>query len=396
MLEVENEMKKYFVTISIILCSVFNLQVAAVFAEENEKELAKEAESAILIEQNTGQVLFDKQADKSLPPASMTKIMTMLLIMEEMDQGKLKETDIVKVSEHAASMGGSQLFLEAGEEMNVKDLLKGIAIASGNDASVALAEHISGSEAAFVKAMNQKAKSLGLDNTTFKNTTGLPAKGHKSTARDMAVIAKELVTYEDILKYTSKYEDYLRKGTEDEFWLVNTNKLVKFHDDVDGLKTGYTKEAKYCLTATAEKDDMRVVSVVMGAEKPKERNQAITEMLDYAYSNYETTQKFAKNEQITDFEHFKAKPYQTPIVTKEAANIIKKKGESISNLTTDINIEENVDLPIQKGDVIGSLKIKQGDKVISKTDLTVAEDITKADYLTLLKRSLQKIGNIPE
>lgn len=389
-------MKKYFVTISIILCSVFNLQVAAVFAEENEKELAKEAESAILIEQNTGQVLFDKQADKSLPPASMTKIMTMLLIMEEMDQGKLKETDMVKVSEHAASMGGSQLFLEAGEEMNVKDLLKGIAIASGNDASVALAEHISGSEAAFVKAMNQKAKSLGLDNTTFKNTTGLPAKGHKSTARDMAVIAKELVTYEDILKYTSKYEDYLRKGTEDEFWLVNTNKLVKFHDDVDGLKTGYTKEAKYCLTATAEKDDMRVVSVVMGAEKPKERNQAVTEMLDYAYSNYETTQKFAKNEQITDFEHFKAKPYQTPIVTKEAANIIKKKGESISNLTTDINIEENVDLPIQKGDVIGSLKIKQGDKVISKTDLTVAEDITKADYLTLLKRSLQKIGNIPE
>src|SRR5699024_4057353 len=389
-------MKKYFVTISIILCSVFNLQVAAVFAEENEKELAKEAESAILIEQHAGQVLFDKQADKSLPPASMTKIMTMLLIMEEMDRGKLKETDMVKVSEHAASMGGSQLFLEAGEEMTVKDLLKGIAIASGNDASVALAEHISGSEAAFVKAMNQKAKSLGLDNTTFKNTTGLPAKGHKSTARDMAVIAKELVTYEDILKYTSKYEDYLRKGTEDEFWLVNTNKLVKFHDDVDGLKTGYTKEAKYCLTATAEKDDMRVVSVVMGAEKPKERNQAITEMLDYAYSNYETTQKFAKNEQITDFEHFKAKPYQTPIVTKEAANIIKKKGESISNLTTDNNIEENVDLPIQKGDVIGSLKIKQGDKVISKTDLTVAEDITKADYLTLLKRSLQKIGNIPE
>src|SRR5699024_10919794 len=173
-----------------------------------------------------GQVLFDKQADKSLPPASMTKIMTMLLIMEEMDQGKLKETDIVKVSEHAASMGGSQLFLEAGEEMNVKDLLKGIAIASGNDASVALAEHISGSEAAFVKAMNQKAQSPGLHNTTLKNTTGLPAKGHKSTARDMAVIAKEFVIYEDSFKYTTKYEDYVRTRTEDEFWLVNTNNLV--------------------------------------------------------------------------------------------------------------------------------------------------------------------------
>src|SRR5699024_1005579 len=169
-------MKKYFVTISIILCSVFNLQVAAVFAEENEKELAKEAESAILIEQHTGQVLFDKQADKSLPPASMTKIMTMLLIMEEMDRGKLKETDIVKMSEHAASMGGSQVFLEAGEEMTVKDLLKGIAIASGNDASVALAEHISGSEAAFVKAMNQKAKSLGLDHRSEEHTSELQSR----------------------------------------------------------------------------------------------------------------------------------------------------------------------------------------------------------------------------
>ena len=389
-------MKKYFVTISIILCSVFNLQVAAVFAEENEKELAKEAESAILIEQHTGQVLFDKQADKSLPPASMTKIMTMLLIMEEMDRGKLKETDMVKVSEHAASMGGSQLFLEAGEEMTVKDLLKGIAIASGNDASVALAEHISGSEAAFVKAMNQKAKSLGLDHTTFKNTTGLPAKGHKSTARDMAMIAKELVTYEQILEYTSLYEDYLRKGTEDEFWLVNTNKLVKFHDDVDGLKTGYTKEAKYCLTATAEKDDMRVISVVMGAEKPKERNQATTDMLDYAYNNYETTQKFAKNEHITNFEHFKAKPYQTPIITKQAANLVHEKGKSLSHLTKDVHINKNITLPIQKCDVIGSLKLKQDDKVVSETDLTVEQDITKADYFTLLKRSMQQIVNVSE
>src|SRR5690625_5068886 len=203
---------------------------------------------------------------------------------------------MVRISERASSMGGSQIFLEAGEEMSVNDLLKGIAVASGNDASVALAERIAGSEEAFVEKMNNKVKELKLKNTHFQNTTGLPAEDHYSTSHDIAIIAKELLKYESITEYTSLYEDYLRKGEENEFWLVNTNKLVKFYPGVDGLKTGFTNEAKYCLTATAKKHDMRVIAVVMGADKPKERNAAISNMLDYAFNHFETKNLFEKGD----------------------------------------------------------------------------------------------------
>lgn len=196
---------------------------------EKTPKLAEEASSAIVIEQDTGKVLFEKSPNEKLPPASMTKIMTMLLIMEQVEKGKLKLEDKVRASEHAASMGGSQIFLEPGEEMTVNEMLKGIAIASGNDASVAVAEHIAGSEEGFVNMMNKKAKDLGLKNTHFQNPTGLPAKDHYSTAYDMSIMAKELMKYPLIRKYTGKYEDYLRENTEKKFWLVNTNKLVRFY-----------------------------------------------------------------------------------------------------------------------------------------------------------------------
>lgn len=184
----------------------------------------------------------------------MTKVMTMLLIMEALDEGKIKMKDKVRTSEYAASMGGSQIFLEPGEEMTVEDMLKGIAIGSGNDASVAMAEHIAGSEEEFVKRMNEKAAELGLKDTSFQNTTGLPEEGHYSTAYDMALMAKELLKYENITKFTGTYEDYLRENTDKKFWLVNTNRLIKFYPGVDGVKTGFTNEAKYCLTASAKKE----------------------------------------------------------------------------------------------------------------------------------------------
>ena len=220
--------------------------------------------------------------------------MTMLLIMEQVEKGKLKLTDKVRASEHAASMGGSQIFLEPGEEMTVNELLKGIAIASGNDASVAVAEHIAGSEEGFVNMMNKKAKDLGLKNTHFQNPTGLPAKDHYSTANDMAIMAKELMKYPLIRKYTGKYEDYLREDTDKKFWLVNTNKLVRFYPGVDGVKTGFTTEAKYCLTASAEKNGMRVISVVMGAPTSKERNNQVTKLLDYAFGQYMTKKLYTR------------------------------------------------------------------------------------------------------
>src|SRR5690625_4331686 len=229
-------MKKYILISSLAFTMLF-ATTFSVHGEEKSKSnensinLAEDAKSAILIERDTGKKLFDKNAHEKLPPASMTKVMTLLLIMEALDKGDLKKDEMIRISERASSMGGSQIFLEAGEEMSVNDLLKGIAVASGNDASVALAERIAGSEEAYVEKMNTKMKELKLKNTHFQNTTGLPAEDHYSTSHDMAIIAKELLKYESITEYTSLYEDYLRKGEENEFWLVNTNKLVKFYPD---------------------------------------------------------------------------------------------------------------------------------------------------------------------
>lgn len=386
-------MKKYGLVVSMVF-ALFVVSTIPAFAEEKDGEgedeslnLAPDAKSAILMERDTGEMLFDKNAEKKLPPASMTKIMTLLIIMEELDQGNLKLDEKIRVSEQAASMGGSQIFLEAGEEMTIQDLLKGIAIASGNDASVAMAERIAGSEEAFVKQMNKKANELGLTNTHFKNSTGLPTDGHYSTAHDMAVMAKELLKYESITDYTSIYEDYLRKGTEDEFWLVNTNKLVKFYPGVDGLKTGYTDEAKYCLTATAEKDNMRTIAVVMGAKTTKERNATVTQMLDYAFNQFGTKKLFEKGEAITSLNLLKADDENIDVVASESISTLHKKGEEPQDITTSVQMEE-VTLPLKKGEKVGTLVVKNGKNVLSKTPLTINHDAKPASFLTLFKRSI--------
>lgn len=364
-----------------------------VHAEENNKlDLAKDTKSAILLERDTGKILYQKNADKELPPASMTKLMTLLIIMEELEKGNLKKNEKVRVSENAASMGGSQVFLEAGEQMTVNDLLKGISIASGNDASVAMAEKIAGSENAFVKRMNKEAKKLQLKNTKFQNVTGLPAKDHYSTAHDMAMIAKELLRYEDITNYTSIYEDYLRKGKENEFWLVNTNKLVKHYQGVDGLKTGYTNEAKYCLTATAQKEGMRVVTVVMGADTIKKRNAATSELLDYAYNHYKTKQLFKKGQTVSKLDMIKAEDRHINIVTAASVSTLLKKGEKPEDISTESILHENFQLPMKKGDQVGELRVKKGDKVLSVTPLIVDNDVEPASYFILFKRSLQKLS----
>lgn len=390
-------MKKCILIISMIF-SLFVLGLP-VFAEEKPEDekseslnLAPDAKSAILIERDTGTILFDKNAHEVLPPASMTKLMTLLLIMEAIDHGDLKKNEMIRVSERAASMGGSQIFLEAGEEMSVDDLLKGIAVASGNDASVAIAERLAGSEEAFVKRMNEKVKELGLKNTKFQNTTGLPSDDHYSTSYDMAMIAKELLKYEDITNYTSIYEDYLRKGKENEFWLVNTNKLVKFYPGVDGLKTGYTNEAKYCLTATAEKNDMRVIAVVMGANTTKERNATISSMLDFAFNQFETQQLFEKDQVVSNLRLIKAEEDNIEIIVPESVSTLHKKGESTEEVTTEMKLKEKFTLPINRGDEVGTLTVKNGNEIISEIPLTVNNDVTQASYFTLLKRTLQEMA----
>lgn len=356
-------------------------------AEASQPKLVENASSAVLLEQDTGKVLFDKNSNEQLPPASMTKIMTMLLIMEQIDKGKLKLTDKVRTSEYAASMGGSQIFLEPGEEMTVDEMLKGIAIASGNDASVAVAEHIAGSEEGFVTMMNDRAKELGLKNTQFQNPTGLPAENHYSTAYDMAVMARELMKYPLIRDYTGKYEGYLRENTDKRFWLVNTNKLVRFYPGVDGVKTGFTTEARYCLTASAQKNGMRVIAVVMGAPTSKERNAQVTKLLDYAFSQYTTKLLYKKDQTITTIKVSRGQRKEVNLVAADNVSVLLKKGESADKVTKEIVLDKKVKAPVKKGASLGTLVVKNGNEVISKQSIVASEDIDAASWWELFKQS---------
>ncbi|MEC4029967.1 D-alanyl-D-alanine carboxypeptidase DacF [Bacillus subtilis] len=378
--------------LSTLLIGIMLLTFApSAFAKQDGKRtsgLAHEAKSAVLIERDTGKVLYNKNSNERLAPASMTKIMTMLLIMEALDKGKIKMSDKVRTSEHAASMGGSQIFLEPGEEMTVKEMLKGIAIASGNDASVAMAEFISGSEEEFVKKMNKKAKELGLKNTSFKNPTGLTEEGHYSSAYDMAIMAKELLKYESITKFTGTYEDYLRENTDKKFWLVNTNRLIKFYPGVDGVKTGYTGEAKYCLTASAKKGNMRAIAVVFGASTPKERNAQVTKMLDFAFSQYETHPLYKRNETVAKVKVKKGKQKLIELTTSEPISILTKKGEDMNDVKKEIKMKDNISAPIQKGQELGTLVLKKDGEVLAESPVAAKEDMKKAGFITFLKRTM--------
>ncbi|WP_017472242.1 D-alanyl-D-alanine carboxypeptidase family protein [Amphibacillus jilinensis] len=381
-------MKKIATVLGSIMLLIYPLNLSA---QESDQVLDLNAKSVVLIERNTGEILYQDNSNESLPPASMTKMMTLLLIAEAIDQDKLDLEEMVRISEYAASMGGSQVFLEEHEEMSVDDLLKAIAVGSANDASVALAEHLHGSEAAFVKAMNEKVEQLDLKHTHFKNTTGLPAKEHYSSALDMAMIARELLKYDFITDYTSIYEDYLRKGTEDEFWLVNTNRLIKFYPGVDGLKTGFTQEAKYCLTATAEKNNMRLIAVVMGAESPKERNANITRLLDYGFSQFEHHKIYDRHEAVQDLDVLKGKESSIALVTDDAVSIVTKKGGNLDQLEVKVKIKEDVMAPLKAGEILGSLMLYWDEELVDEIALISKEGVERASFWQLMKDSAKQI-----
>ena len=370
------------------------ISIPLVKAEETE-DLAPNAKSAIMIEASTGEILFQKNKDEKLAPASMTKMMSMLLIMEEIENGNLKWNEMITTSEKASSMGGSQIFLKVGEKMTVEDLLKGVAIASGNDAVVALAERVSGSEEQFVKRMNIRAKDLGLKNTNFINATGLTADNHYSSAYDMSLIAKELIKHEKILEFTSTYEDYLRKDTKSPFWLVNTNRLVRFKEGVDGLKTGFTDEAGYCLTATMKKDNMRLITVVMKEENTSKRSADTTKMLDYGFNIYMVQTILDEKTTIEKKKVELGKTLTTEIVPKENITILNKKSDDQKNITYKTNINKII-APVKKGDKVGTIDIIEDNNIISTIDATVKEDISKANILTIYLRNIKEIisGNL--
>ena len=325
----------------ILLLICVSLLLFPYFVKAEELSLAKNAKSAILIEASTGEVIFEKDADLKLSPASMTKMMSMLLIVESIEKNVIGWDDMVTVSKNASSMGGSQILLETGEEMKVEDLFKGIAIASGNDAVVAMAEKIAGTEEIFVDMMNKRARELGLKNTNFKNPHGLDQANHFSSARDMSLIAKELVKHEKVLEYTSIYETYLRENLPTKIWLVNTNKLVRFYKGVDGLKTGYTSEAGYCLTATAKKDKMRLIAVVMGEKTSTERNSEVTSMLDYGYAQYELETLLTTKSNIGKVEVQSGKERYVIVNPKEDITFLNKKMSEKVNATYKIKLKNN-------------------------------------------------------
>lgn len=374
-------MKKFM--LFLILLFVFITPISA-------EDLTLNAKSSILIEASTGKILYEKNKDERYAPASMTKMMSLVIIMDNIYNGNLRLDEMIKTSKNASGMGGSQIFLKEGEEMSVDDMLKGITIGSANDATVALAERIAGSEEAFVKIMNEYAKKLGLKNTHFKNCTGLDENDHYSSAYDMSVIARELVKHEKILNYSSIYETYLRSDTDNKFWLVNTNKLVRFYKGVDGLKTGYTDTAGYCLTATINKDNMRVIAVVMGEDSSTTRNSEVSGLLNYAYNLYKKDTYITKEEVLGNAKVEKGNVEYANIVTIDDISIINKKEYKRGEIKFELDLKY-LKAPIKKGDVVGKIKVIENGNIISEADVTVDKNIDKAGYFTMFIRNLKEI-----
>ena len=375
------------------ICLFFILLFILLITYAEDLNLAMNAKSAILIEESTGEVLYKKNENEKLAPASMTKIMSLILIMENIEKGNIKWNDIVVVSKNAASMGGSQIFLEQNEMMSVEDLVKGICVASGNDATVAMAEKIAGTESAFVKLMNDKAKSLGLKNTHFANATGLDAEGHYSSAYDMAVMARELVKHDKILEFSSIYEDYLRKGTSNSFWLVNTNRLVKFYSYIDGLKTGYTSNAGYCLTATGKKNDMRLISVVMGEESTEKRTADTMAMLDYGFNFYSINKVVDKNASLGIVKVDLGSPEYSDIVAKEDITVLNNSQRNNKDIKYEIKTNR-LRAPIKVGDTIGKISVYEDGKFSYDVLLTVPYDIKKANIIKIFLRNIRDVFSI--
>ncbi len=355
------------------------------------EDLAPNSESAILLEVSTGKVLYAKNEKAKLEPASMTKIMSMLLIMEAIDNGKISFDDEVVISDNAAGMGGSQIFLQAGEKYKVKELLKGIAIASGNDAVVAMAEKVAGSVEAFVKAMNEKAKALGLINTHFENPHGLHSENHYTTASDMAIMAQELLKHAKILEFTSIYEDYLTKNDGSSTWLVNTNRLVRFYEGVDGLKTGFTSEAGYCITTTAKRNGMRLLSVVMKAETSDLRSKDTVNMLNYGFNTYKLNVLLKKDEELGKVSIEKGKLENVGVYLKDDVTLLNKVTEESQNYSYNLIINE-INAPVKALEKVGYVEvIDTNGNVIKEADVVVKEDIEKASIIDLFKKVFKGI-----
>lgn len=331
------------------------------------------AKSAILLEQSTGRVLYEQNADEKLPPASITKVMTLLLVMEALESGKIHLNDMVTTSEYANSMGGAQIWLKVGEEMSVEDLIKAVAISSANDASVALGEHVAGSNEAFVGMMNQRAKELGMNNTNFVNCNGLDEPGHLTTARDIALMSRELMKHPSIMDYSTVWMDSLRNGATE---LVNTNKLVRFYNGCTGLKTGTTNGAGSCLSATASRDGLALVSVVMGCVTSNDRFAAARGLLDYGFANYQSVKPPSVSDQLQPVPVLRGVEDKVDVTFEDPGSVVLEKGTEDA-LTQEVTLASDVEAPIVKGQIIGKVEVVVSGEVVGSYDLLAAKGIDR-------------------
>lgn len=372
---------KKIISIFILICSILGNNA---YAESSLDGI--NAKSAVLMESESGEILFEKNPDDKLPIASVTKIMTMLLVMEAINSGKIRLDEMVMVSEHAMSMGGSTMFLETGEQLSVSDMLKGIAVASANDGAVAMAEHISGSEEAFVELMNKRALELGMKNTNFVNTNGLDEENHYSSARDVAIMSRELIKHEKIFEYTTIWTDSLRDG---KFQLANTNKLVRFYKGANGLKTGSTSKALCCLSATAKRNDMQLIAVVLGAPTSKERFGAASSMLDFGFANYSSYKAVEKGEEISKVKLLKGVENETTLVAEKTCNILLQKGNQ--NVERNISVPEFLAAPLEAGAVVGKIDFILDGEILDSVNIIVLKDVEKKTYFQFLSDVLKKL-----
>lgn len=379
-------MKKIIKIISFVMLSSIILTCGMTVGAAEQKNENINAKSAVLMDANTGTLLFEMNKDERLPPASVTKIMTLLLVFEALENNVIKLDDILQVSENAASMGGSQIFLEPGEKMSVEDLIKSVVIASANDAAVTLAEHIGGSEEAFVYSMNKRAKELGMNNTYFENATGLDddTTMHLTTAYDIALMSRELLKHEKIMEYTTIWMDTVRNG---EFGLSNTNKLIRFYKGATGLKTGSTSKAGFCISATAKRENLHLISVIMGSESSQTRNAAATKLLDLGFAKYEIFFKEDINIDPIKVCGGKKDYINTAFDGKE---IIIPKGKS-NNVEIVISKKEELNAPVKKGEVVGSIIYKLDGEIIDEAEIYSSESVDEIDFIWYLCSILKKI-----
>ena len=350
---------------ALILC------VPKVYAQNEDFGLSCKA--ALLMDSATGTVLYENNSHEKMPMASVTKIMTMLIAMENIDSGKMSYDDTVTGSAYAKSMGGSTIFLDEGEQLSVNDILKGIAVASGNDAAVAMAEHIAGSAPAFVEMMNKRAAELGMKDTHFVNCNGLDADGHYSSAYDIALMSRELLKHPGIHKFTTIWLDSLRDG---KFTLSNTNKLVRFYDGCTGLKTGSTSKAGFCISATAKRNNMHLIAVIMAAPTSKQRQADASALLNYGFSTYSVTDAVTKGEKIKDVSVNKGTAAKCPVVCADNVSTLSKKGEKVE-IKKIVKLKKNVTAPVSKGEKAGELICMNGKKEVGRTELLYDGDVKK-------------------